>query len=158
MEGIVHQINDNQGKLFRLGRINKTQRWAVRNLLVDQRPLLQEDDYAFLATRHTGVITLAISEVDACYRLDPFDPRLKVAFLSWAFLIRKSICDRLDIETNEFDVGYRVFPRVNANTGRAGSDSVPEIFIVERAENGAGYCNYLNGLTDEEISKRTFIE
>jgi len=157
MEGIVHQINDNQGKLFKLGKIADTERWAMRSLLADQRNISREDDYAFLATRHTGVITLSISLTNNYCQLDPFDPRLKAAFLSWAFLIRKSICDRLDIETNEFDVGYRVSPKLESGNGRATSESVAEIFIVEKAENGAGYCNYLNGLTDVEISTQTFI-
>jgi len=33
-----------------------------------------------------------------------------------------------------------------------------EIYIVERAQNGAGYCNYLNGVSDPEIPLKTFIE
>ncbi|MDP4217938.1 MAG: DEAD/DEAH box helicase [Bacteroidota bacterium] len=157
MEGIVHQINDNQGKLFTLGKIGGTERWAMRSLLVDQRNVSREDDYAFLATRHTGVITLSISLTNEYCHLEPFDPRIQAAFLSWAFLIRKSVCDRLDIETNEFDVGYRVSPKRYSGNGRTAGESVAEIFIVEKAENGAGYCNYLNGLTDVEISTLVFI-
>ena len=33
-----------------------------------------------------------------------------------------------------------------------------EIFVVETAENGAGYTNYFNGETDSEIAKEVFIE
>jgi DEAD/DEAH box helicase domain-containing protein len=80
--------------------------------------------------------------------MEAFNPYHKAAFLSWAFLIRKSICDELDIETNEFDIGYRISP----NGGQ------PEIYIVEKADNGAGYCNYLNGKENIDISEKVFIK
>ena len=104
--------------------------------------------YAFIASKHTGVIALSIEKYADKYYFDPYDPYHKTAYLSWAYLIRKSVCDELDIETNEFDVGYRISP----------TTKLPEVYIVERADNGAGYCNYLNGKTDREISKKVFID
>ena len=149
-EGIVHQINDNNGAFFRLGKMpgQFTNRWVVGNLLTTPIQLTQEKDYAFLSSRHTGVITISISSYADEYKLDPLNPYHQAAFLSWAFLIRKAICDELDIETSEFDVGFRIAPIAR----------VPEIYIVEKAENGAGYCNYLNGLENQDISKKVFIE
>ncbi|MET4141462.1 DEAD/DEAH box helicase [Pedobacter sp. UYP1] len=147
-EGIVHQINDNNGNYFTLGRIIGEQRWVVRDLLLDKNtPMTAAQSYAFISSRHTGVISLTLNEIDGDYNLDPFDPYIKAVYLSWAFLIRKSICDKLDIETNEFDIGYRVSPNTK----------LPEVYIVEKADNGAGYCNYLNGMDDLEIAESVFI-
>ena len=148
-EGIVHQINDNDGALFLLGKlpVSFTNRWVVGGLLSNQgTKLINETGYAFLSSRHTGVITLSLGSDK--YNLDPLNPYHKGAFLSWAYLIRKSICDELDIETNEFDIGYRISP----------TTKVPEVYIVEKADNGAGYCNYLNGTADREISEKVFIK
>lgn len=47
--------------------------------------------------------------------------------------MQKAICDFLDIETNEIEVGFHINKKQNG-----------EVFIVERLENGAGYCNYLS--------------
>lgn len=148
LNGIVHQINDNQGELFRLGQIRNSNRWVVGEALGRKVNLLNEDNYALVSSRHTGVITFSIKQELEQYTLDGLNPYHKAAFLSWAFLLRKAICDRLDIETNEFDVGYRVNP----------DSCKPEAYIVEKADNGAGYCNYLNGTTDPEIAEEVFIK
>ena len=149
-EGIVHQINDNNGVLFNLGKDPSrfTNRWLVQNLLKDSPTLTNTKDYVFIASRHTGVITLTIRRISSKYYLDPLNLYHRAAFISWGYLIRKSICDELDVETNEFDVGFRVAPVTRS----------PEIYIVEKAENGAGYCNYLNGMENPDLSKKVFIE
>lgn len=151
-EGIVHQINDNNGELFILGKLpgQFNNRWVVREFLSTPNiKLSNEEGFAFISSRHTGVITLSINEISDSYDIKKaLDPYYKAAFLSWAFLIRKSICDELDIEIDEFDAGYRISP----NTG------IPEIYIVEKADNGAGYCNYLNGTQDRDISEKVFIK
>lgn len=150
-EGIVHQINDNDGKLFTLGKLsgNFSNRWVVGDLLSNPNTrLINETGYAFLSSRHTGVITLSLKNIPDKYELNAMDPYQKGAFLSWAYLIRKSICDELDIETDEFDIGYRISPL----------SKKPEIYIVEKADNGAGYCNYLNGTVDIDISEKVFIK
>lgn len=151
-EGIVHQINDNNGNLFKLGKLpgQYTNRWVVGEMLSNNTAarLMNEAEYVFVASRHTGVITLSVNNHLQDYNLSAENPYHRAAFLSWAYLIRKSVCDELDIETNEFDVGFRVAPVTK----------VPEIYIVEKAENGAGYCNYLNGLENMEISQKVFID
>ncbi|MGI4822037.1 MAG: hypothetical protein ACRYFV_12585, partial [Janthinobacterium lividum] len=146
-DGIVHQINDNNRDLFELGRVPGQQRWVVRDLLMDRINLIDSRKYAFVSSRHTGVITLSLQQSGYDHTIDPFDPYIKAAFLSWAFLIRKSICDKLDIETNEFNIGYRVSPQTKQ----------AEIYIVEKADNGAGYCNYLNGMDDLTIARDVFV-
>jgi len=148
MDGIVHQINDNGGKLFTLGRIPGTQRWVDKSVIKRTIRVEHEDNYVLIASRHTGVITLSVDNISEKYYLDGLDPYHRAAFLSWAFLIRKAICSELDIETRELEVGYRIAPGSNK----------PEAYVVEKADNGAGYCNYLNGHTYEEISKKIFID
>lgn len=149
-KGTVHQINDNDGNLFQLGKLQgkEVERWVVSDLLRGSQRVGPSIGYAFVSTKHTGVIALSFKDIPDIYYLSPHCEYQKAAFQSWAYLLRKSICDELDIETNEFDVGHRISPETKSH----------EIYIVERAENGAGYCNYLNGETDPEKSKRVFIK
>ncbi len=152
-QGIVHQINDNSGKLFKLGKMpgNRNHRWVVKERLENSFIKLQdEEEYAFVASRQTGVITLSIDQYSQNYNIDPLNAYHKAAYLSWAFLIRKSICDQLDIETNEFDIGYRVSPDPEIR--------IPEAYIVERADNGAGYCNYLSGRDNPALTEKIFLQ
>lgn len=146
--GIVHQINDNNGELFSLGRIWNTNRWVVKNLLHDTNTqVFGEERFALIATQKTGVITLKLHNLSSRYNLDPKSVYQMAIFLSWGFLIRKSICSELDIEISEFNLGYRLSP----------STLQHEIFIVETADNGAGYTNYLNGTIDMAMSEKVFI-
>ncbi|WP_068598608.1 DEAD/DEAH box helicase [Vaginella massiliensis] len=147
-EGIVHQINDNDGELFKLGKIRNTNRWVVKDLLNDKNvKVLDENNYALIATQKTGVLTLQLHKIDNKYTLDPTSVYQKAIFLSWGYLIRKSICSELDVEISEFNLGYRISPSTRQH----------EIFIVETADNGAGYTNHLNGNSDKEISQKVFI-
>lgn len=150
-KGIVHQINNNNGNLFALGRLmeDKTNRWVVEEFLSDKSQKVGNPTlYAFISSKHTGVLALSIKAHAEKYYLDPYCEYQKAAYLSWAYLIRKSICDELDIETNEFNIGHRISPETTNH----------EVYIVESADNGAGYCNYLNGNTDQEKSRKVFIE
>src|SRR5690606_8867502 len=125
-----------------------TNRWVVKDLLHDNNvQVLQENKYALIATQKTGVLALQLKCIDSKYNLDPNNVYQKAIFLSWGYLIRKSICVELDIEISEFNLGYRISPSTRQH----------EIFIVETADNGAGYTNYLNGDSDKEISQKIFI-
>ena len=111
------------------------------------RKLFNEQDFLFIASRHTGVLTFSIDECTSDTNILPFkNPYTKIAFLSWGYLLRMAACDMLDIETNELDIGYRVSPK-----------GIPEVFLVEKLDNGAGYCNYLNGKTNPKVAKKAFI-
>ena len=148
-DGIVHLVNDNDGNFFKFGKIPQTKMWVVKEHMSNPNITLQnEDNYALLASKHTGVIALSLNDLSDNYFQDINNPYQRAAFLSWGYLIRKSICSELDIETNEFNIGYRISPKIKKH----------EIYIVETAENGAGYCNYLNGKEDKEISKKVFID
>lgn len=152
-EGLVLQVNDNDGELFRLGKIPGTNRWVAVNDNGRETRLQDPTDYVFVSARHTGVITLSVIDHSDTLAFDHENPFHKAAFLSWAFLIRKSVCSELDIETSEFDVGFRI-----ARNKETDLNPHLETYIVEKAENGAGYCNYLNGKEYKEKSKNVFIE
>lgn len=61
-------------------------------------------------------------------------------------MTRKAVCDFLDIETNEVNVGFRI------NNGQG------EIYIIESLENGAGYCNYLSGRIHDNVPEDALIK
>lgn len=150
-EGIVHQINDNNGKLFRFGKLNEpnTNRWVVKEFLMRPNKILsQEDDFILISSRHTGVITFSIEKHSSDYEFSYENQYQKAAFYSWAYLLRKAICSKLDVESTEFDIGYRISPDTKQH----------EIFIVEKADNGAGYCNFLNGVDNKDIAEEIFIK
>jgi len=148
--GIVHMLNDNGGELFSMGRLEGSQAWVVKEFLDDkQKRVFGQKPYALMSTKHTGVITLSIKDVDTNkYVLRPESIYQQAAFLSWGYLLRKAVCNVLDVETNEFDVGYRISPDTKSH----------EIYIVEKAMNGAGYCAYLNGKDDEKIVSEAFLQ
>lgn len=149
--GIVRQINDNEGKLFKLRHYRdyneKINRWIDPdlNIRISKSKLGEEKNVVFVSTRHTGVLTVQLKEWESLDIADPSRENIKIAFLSWGYLIRNSICDFLEIDSTELDVGFRIIK------------GVPEIFIVEQMENGAGYCNYLNGENDVDISQNAIV-
>lgn len=155
--GLVNIINDNGGKLFTLGVYRKQRKngsgydsiWVNKDAFVN-RPIrvTDEKEYALISTKQTGVLTLTLNNFGNNNEFRHNCIYQKSAFLSWGYLIRKSICTVLDIETNELQVGYRLSPNTLKH----------EIFIVETAVNGAGYCVYLNGDTDYEIAQKIFID
>jgi DEAD/DEAH box helicase domain-containing protein len=148
--GIVRQINDNDGKKFKLSLLRnpmqKTYRWLDPTLLEDRNLNFSDSkDVILISTRHTGVITFKLSNWNDFEVANPYSESVKAAFYSWGYMVRNSICDFLEIETSELDLGYRV------------NNGYPEIFIVEQMENGAGYCNYINGEKEINISKQAYI-
>lgn len=155
--GLVNIINDNGGALFLLGKYWKKRKdspgydpvWVSKDVFKNRKVNVEDEkEYALISTKQTGVLTLTINNFGTNNEVKHNCIYQKSAFLSWGYLIRKSICTTLDIETNELQVGYRVSPNTKKH----------EVFIVETAVNGAGYCAYLNGDTDYEIANKIFID
>ena len=154
-QGLVHQVNDNGGRFFRMGQLAGSKMWCAReafDLRKQERIQLDgEEDYSIIASKNTGVLTASIKccqedlELDALHT-NPDKAAIKAAFSSWGYLLRKSICDYLDIESNEIDVGFHI-----------NNNKVPEVFIVEKLENGAGYCNYLSGNLYPEVPEEALL-
>lgn len=80
---------------------------------------------------------------------------IKSAFLSWGYLLRKSITDFLDINTSEFDIDFFV-----------SKDKHPGIYLMEQLVNGAGYAafiannneNGLNSVTQKRILCESLLD
>jgi DEAD/DEAH box helicase domain-containing protein len=154
-EGIVHMINDNNGMLFKIGKLNNTKQYVMRSAFETKKQttlkLYNEKDFVLISSKTTGVLAASINNISPNYDLCVTDinknyEEIKAAYISWGFLLQKAVCDLLDIDTNEIEVGFHVKKKRG------------EIFLVERLENGAGYCNHLSGRDGKEIPYKAFIE
>ncbi len=151
--GIVHQINDNSGKCFSLGLYRDYQenihRYLSKEYVIDKyiRSRIQnEEKYIFISTRFTGVLSIAFKNwVSNRYNHASYEV-IKLMFLSWGYLVRNSICQFLEIDNTELDLGFRMVK------------NVPEIYIIEKLDNGAGYCNYLNGDRTMTVPNIAFVQ
>ena len=156
-QGLVHLINDNNGELYKLGK-NADGIYISRNAYTEDEAqklnLNFESDYAFVSSKSSGVLTLSIKEIrdDICLNpireQNPNSHAVRAAFLSWGYLVRKSISSYLDIDASELNVGYFISPITHK----------AEVFLVERLENGAGYCNFLSGRRYKEIPFKAIVE
>ncbi len=155
-QGRVHLVNDNKGELYRLGKDDKG-RFVSRDALDEGKKqsikLQNETNYAFVASKTTGVLTLSVNKIPKTVCLSPMFEQnensyaVRAAFLSWGYLVRKAISSYMDIDSSELNVGFYIVPQ----TKKA------EIFFVENLENGAGYCNYLSGRRYSHIPKEAII-
>lgn len=156
-QGLVHLINDNNGDFYKLGKNSEgiyISREAYTEEESKQLRLDYESKYAFVSTKSTGILSLAISRVSDDICLDPIKENnpnshaVRAAFMSWGYLVRKSISSYLDIDASELNVGYFISPKRHD----------AEIFLVERLENGAGYCNFLSGRRYQDIPFKAIVE
>jgi len=153
--GIVHQINNNEGKLFHIGRLKNTNRYVSPSAYpINRQPqVFDEKNIALIASKTTGVLTVGIKSTNGNIDLNSLcsnkdnHMEIEAAFISWGFLLQRAICSFLDIETNEIEVGFQV-----------NKDKKSEVFFVERLENGAGYCNFLSGRIFEEVPYEALIK
>ena len=149
--GRVHIINDNNCDLFHLARREGYGEWICKDTFTDdierksiEQTLMSKGGYyAFVSSKTTGVLTLTLDNLNENINISPIENdnahAVKAAFLSWGYLIRRSISNVLDIDSNELSVGYNI----DAITKK------PEVFLVEKLDNGAGYCNYLSNLDNK---------
>ncbi len=155
--GRVHQINNNNGKRFMIGNLMGTKQHVARDAFDGNKQgslrIIDEKDYVLIASKTTGVLTVSVNSTNVKLDLSPlFENKnnykaIRNAFISWGYLLQKSICAFLDIETNEIEVGFHI-----------NSDHKGEVFIVESLENGAGYCNYLSGRIHEDVPFKALIK
>lgn len=145
--GLVHTINDNEGKLFEMRRKpnSKMHIEAIKNDKTSPEPV----KYALISSKTTGVLAITIKQHHPDLDLTPTYPNylITAAYKSWGYLLQRSICDYLDIESAEIEVGYHI------NAQKKG-----EVYIVERLENGAGYCSHLSGSSDPSIPDDALIK
>lgn len=156
-QGLVHLVNDNNGEFYRLGK-NSDGIYVSRDVYPEELGkslnLSFEKKYAFVSSKSTGILTLSIAEVPEDLCLSPLNSKnvnshaVRAAYISWGYLVRKSVSHYLDIDSSELTVGFYITPQ----TKKA------EIFFVEQLENGAGYCNYLSGRRYEDVPKNAIIQ
>ncbi len=155
-QGLVHLINDNNGDFYRLGKTTEglyISRDAYTKEEGERLELQYESKYAFISSKTTGVLTLEIDDIPDYLNLSPLreynrnSNAVYSAFLSWGYLVRKSISTYLDIDSSELNVGFYINP-ITKNA---------QIFLVEKLENGAGYCNYLSGRNNKDIPQKAII-
>lgn len=155
-QGLVHLVNDNNGDLYKLGKNNDgiyVSRDAYPEEIKSTLSLSYESQYAFVSSKTTGVLTLSIAKIPDDICLSPLNDEnpnshaVRAAFLSWGYLVRKSISFYLDIDSSELNIGFYITPK----TQKA------EIFFVEQLENGAGYCNYLSGRRYKDVPLKAII-
>lgn len=112
-----------------------------------------EKKYAFVSSKTTGVLTLAIDGIPDNLNLSPLHSHnpnsrlVRSAYMSWGYLVRKAIASYLDIDSSELSVGFYISPI----TQKA------EVFFVKKLENGAGYCNFLSGRKYRDIPQQAII-
>lgn len=154
--GRVHTINDNEGKLFNVGILKGTKQHVVRTAfdkkIQPSLAIYNEKEYALVASKTTGVLATSIRTVVENIDLTPTEKNsnwqsIKAAYISWGYLLQRAICDFLDIDSNEIEVGYQI-----------NKEGKGEVFFVERLENGAGYCNYLSGRIHEDVPFKAMVE
>ena len=98
-------------------------------------------------------MTIALKMVPRDICLNPLQDNanyfaIRAAYYSWGYLIRKAIACYLDIDTSELDIGYHISIKTRN----------PEVFIVEKLENGSGYCNYLSGRKYAQVPTEALLQ
>ncbi|MBQ7237320.1 MAG: hypothetical protein IJS20_00865 [Bacteroidales bacterium] len=154
-QGRVNLINDNNGKLYKLGKVGFGDYVCKESFSTDRQNSVyvsNEEQYALVSSKTTGVLTISIQQVREDLCLNPFvngelNFAVKAAFLSWGYLVRKAVASYLDIDSSELNVGYYIAP----------SGNKAEAFFVESLENGAGYCNYLSGRKYPKVPYQAII-
>ncbi|PHI18550.1 hypothetical protein CEQ90_17525 [Lewinellaceae bacterium SD302] len=138
-QGQVHIFNDNQGGHFNLylkRGVTENNQWYkqyVNEGKASDTPLTVD----FVASKHTGVLALRPDHSSESLDLSPERKEVRNAFLAYAYLVRRSICLELEIETRELTAGYRMCPV-------PGQAPVPQVFFSETLDNGAGYSTYIS--------------
>ena len=158
--GLVHLVNDNNGDFYSLGRRREPEYRGI-HISKEAYPesdrtfqLFNEERYAFVASKSTGVLTLSVDTAPEYLNLSPLRTRnmnshaVRSAYLSWGYLVRKAVASYLDIDSSELNVGFYITPKTKQ----------AEVFFVERLENGAGYCNYLSGRKFPDVPLKAIIK
>lgn len=147
--GVVHVVNDNNGNGYPLradrfedddGNVVMGKRWRLT-----RANDIHATIYSFIATRHTGVLSVSIKSGRKDLNLNADRTEVQSAFLSYAYLLRRSLCAELDIESRELVAGFRRVPDKKGGV-------TPQVYFAETLDNGAGYCNYLNSEQGMEVA------
>lgn len=81
-----------------------------------------------------GILCLRFNKLPVEIDLDPARPIVRSSFISMGYLLRKAICDYLDIDLSELNVDFRVV---------SDGDNKGELFFSDAMENGSGFCRFI---------------
>ena len=139
----IYVLNNNNGDSFEFQRFASGphhycgERTVMRNRLnkVSNEPFTKA---GLLADKTTGVLRLRFSDVPQGVDLDPLGDRsasVRSAYISMGYLIRKAICDHLDIDLGEINADYQIVSIKRMPVG--------EVFFSDDLENGSGFCQHI---------------
>jgi hypothetical protein len=159
----IHLLNNNDGKGFVFKKDVNKDIWIEENVfkkLKEKNSKLGslKDDSAqtagLLSDKTTNILCMHLGEISDAVDLDPLaDSRCKIvrsAYISMGYLLRKAICNHLDIDLDELNVDYRIVED-QENNKRVG-----EIFFSDSLENGAGFCNYVD--SNRHLVRKELLE
>ncbi len=129
----IISINDNQGEGgfdFYLGKSP-----GAYTTIKPQNSNAHHYRVALLSRRKTSVLLAGIKDWHKGIFADPTSVEGRSAWFSFAFWLRTIACAFLDIESQELQAGMRSY--------RKGEQPTAEVFLCDKLENGAGYCEYL---------------
>ena len=161
-QGVVRTVNTNNGIGFTLAQKQNSDEKilydvnVVGNKIGLEEPKSWHKNIALLSTMVTGVLECCVKsdnpdiDIDFIKNIgDPYRTRdIKSAFLSWGYLLRKSITNFLDINDTELRLDFFVSPK----------EKIPGVYLIENLVNGAGYTTFIanansTGLSEEEQKK-----
>lgn len=124
-----------------LKHVDPKTRWA----------LPQYTHIGLVSTKVTGVLECCVStdnpDIDIDFVSNVTNKQrardIKSAFLSWGYLLRKSISDFLDITDSELALDFFVT-----------KDKKPGVYMMEQLVNGAGYTSYIANSNGKGLSEQ----
>lgn len=147
--GVVWRINDNNGQLFR-GRLltrDFPHQWIGEDFQPAAARAQPQQELALAARKVTEVWRLRPQAVPVGLLLSPFatdsvpsslqPAAVKAAVYSAAFLLQRTLADRLDIEAEEIEIA-----RLERRTTTASGQPVAELIFSDKLLNGAGFVAF----------------
>ena len=144
--GDIISVNDNGGKggfEFRRASFSGRREWKEAfavdpGLGKGSRVAVSGNPHfiALLSRRLTDVLLISFESWPQGVFADPQTPTGRAAWYSFAFFLRSAAATLMDVDTLEFDAGFR--PTRDAK-GRV----IGQAFLSDTLQNGAGYCRWL---------------
>ena len=136
--------NDNEGGfMFQRAKIKDRREWREAYAVApgpgkDYRVSVYGDTHkiALLSRRKTDVLLAGLNRWPVGVFADPLNPVGRAAWYSFAFFMRTASAAVMDVDTLEFNAGFRPTRELD---GRV----VGQAFLSDTLQNGAGYCWWL---------------
>lgn len=155
--GDVYTINTGNGKGFSVDKDIDD----GKQLIADSKSV-NPDTVVLASKKTTGIMEMVLdftdnTDLDLNYTYwKSEDPRREVvrgAFISWGYLLKKSIERELKIENDQLTLDF-FNTKDDVLKSKGKFVSLPGIYIVENLANGAGYASQIDKLTLAEKKKR----